>query len=199
MDTVTSLTLLEGLRDSGDTRAWKRFDDRYRPMVVAFGRKLGLSLEDAEDVAQETLLRFVKAYAQGKYDRERGRLRSWLFGITQFRINDFRMKLKSREKEKLIAERTDVPGFMANVEDPNHMSRIWDEEWAQSVLRECLDRVRQETDPVNMRAFELYMLEDWEPERIAEHLGITRQAVYRAKNRIKDRIKKLEKEIAEIW
>jgi RNA polymerase sigma-70 factor, ECF subfamily len=197
MSTITSVTLLEGLRDNANQDAWGRFDARYRPMILAFCRKLGLSPQDAEDVAQETLVTFLSAYREGRYEREKGRLKSWLFGMAQFRIGDFRRRVS--RKEQLLADRTDVPGFLANVADPNTISRVWEEEWSRAVLRECMERVRQETDPVNMQAFELYTLQDWDPQRIADHLGITRQGVYRAKNRIMDRIKRLEKEIGEIW
>ena len=72
METVTSLTLLEGLQNTDNRPAWLRFNERYRPMVVGFCRKLGLGPEDAEDVAQDALLRFVQAYTGGSTIGRRG-------------------------------------------------------------------------------------------------------------------------------
>ena len=65
----TTTALLEGLFDSDNELAWSHFDARYRPIVIAFARKLGLSESDAGDVAQETILQFLKEYKEGKYDR----------------------------------------------------------------------------------------------------------------------------------
>ena len=49
VDTVTSITLLEGLKDPRNEAAWRRFMDRYRPILIGFARRLGLSPSDAED------------------------------------------------------------------------------------------------------------------------------------------------------
>jgi DNA-directed RNA polymerase specialized sigma24 family protein len=49
--------------------------------VTAFASRLGLDSNEAEDVAQETLIEFVRAYGGGNYDRSRGRLSSWIFSI----------------------------------------------------------------------------------------------------------------------
>ena len=39
MDTITSTTLLEGLKDARNHEAWHRFVLRYEPMVVSFAMK----------------------------------------------------------------------------------------------------------------------------------------------------------------
>ncbi len=64
----------DGLLNPADEETWRAFGQRYRPILVAFGRRLGLPPEDAADAGQETLVSFVKSYRGGKYHRERGRL-----------------------------------------------------------------------------------------------------------------------------
>ena len=81
--TRTTTVLLEGLHDASNDAVWGEFDRRYRPVVFGFARRLGLDDADAADVAQETLTRFLEEYRRGVYDRERGRLRSWLVTLTQ--------------------------------------------------------------------------------------------------------------------
>ncbi|HET6248012.1 MAG TPA: hypothetical protein VFE47_09975 [Tepidisphaeraceae bacterium] len=49
MLTRTSTALLDGLKNLSDPSAWQAFDVRYRPLLMAVGRKLGLSIADAED------------------------------------------------------------------------------------------------------------------------------------------------------
>src|SRR5688572_3975054 len=96
--THTKTMLLEGLLDPANHDVWTEFDTRYRPVITGFSRRLGLPPADAEDVAQETLARFVKYYRQGKYDRTRGRLSSWIIGIAQHCAADLQQaRTKRRE------------------------------------------------------------------------------------------------------
>ena len=83
MFTLTTTQLLEGLADPANQAVWQVFDARYRPVLLAFARRLDLSAEDAADVAQEALTRFMTALREGRFDRDRGRLRSWMVGIAR--------------------------------------------------------------------------------------------------------------------
>ena len=78
MLSTTNTSLLAGLRDRSNDACWSEFFGRYQPLLVGFGHKLGLSETDAQDAAQETLMAFVSTYREGGYDRQKGRLRTWL-------------------------------------------------------------------------------------------------------------------------
>ena len=41
--TITSTHLLEGLRSRGNNTIWNQFVERYRPMIVRYARRFGLS------------------------------------------------------------------------------------------------------------------------------------------------------------
>ena len=69
---VTTTILLENLRNAEEA-AWEQFVNRFRVPIMRFARDLGLAADEAEDVAQETLMDFVRAYRGGQYDREKGR------------------------------------------------------------------------------------------------------------------------------
>src|SRR5436305_1544249 len=90
MTWLTTATVLEKLRDFANRDAWDRFSERFRRPVVSFARGMGLAQSDAEDVAQETLMAFAKAYREGQYDPAKGRLSKFLFGIA------YRQALKGR-------------------------------------------------------------------------------------------------------
>ena len=83
MRTRTATAMLEDLRDPGNQTVWQEFDTRYRPILIGFARKLGLSNEDSADAAQDALIQFVRSYRAGKYERQRGRLSSWVIGIAR--------------------------------------------------------------------------------------------------------------------
>ncbi len=196
MDTVTSFTLLEGLKNRQDSRAWQRFMARYEPMVMAFARKLGLNDTDAQDVCQETMLGFIQAYGDGRYDRDKGRLRSWLFGIAHRKAIDMKRR---RAREIVVGDKTDASAFLGRIESPDQAKEIWEQQWQRSVLRACLEEVSKDLSPNTVKAFDLYVFEQWPVEKVAEQLGISQNAVYIAKTRVMERVRKIKAEMEEIW
>jgi len=196
VDTVTSLTLLEGLRDPCNAAAWQRFVDRYEPLVLCFARKLGLGDSDARDAGQETMLAFVRAYRDGAYHRSRGRLRSWLFGVARRKVLDI---YRHRHRERVLADRSNGTAFLEAIESPDDAERVWEQEWERAVLRACLAEVARHADEEAMQCFRLYVLEGWAPEKVAAHLGVSRNAVYIHKSRVIGRLHDLQRQMEEVW
>ena len=194
--TVTSTTLLAGLLDKDNTGAWRRFTERYQPMVVAYARALGLSEAEAEDVGQETVMVFVESYSKGAYQCEKGRLRSWLFGIAHHKAMDV---LRRRMKEDVVSARTDGTQFIHSLPSPEVSERKWEQEWRRGILKACLDEVAEEVTPKTLRAFQLYVLDQWPVEMVAERLGMTENAVYIAKARLIARMRELRPKMEETW
>jgi RNA polymerase sigma-70 factor (ECF subfamily) len=194
--TRTSLTLLEGLKDPAGSAAWQEFVARYRPLVVAVARRLGLQEADAQDVAQEVLVAFVQAYRQQRYDRDKGALRSWLRGIAWNKVHDV---LRRRGREPVpVADRTDATGLLDQVPDPRAES-VWAEEWGRAVLRQCLEEVRLEVSPQTYEAFVLLALREWPARRVAGHLQVSEDVVYQSKSRILKRVRELLPQIEKNW
>lgn len=187
--TVTGTTLLEGLRDPANQTIWTQYVERYRPMIVRYAKRRGLDAEDAEDVAQTSLLAFSDGYRDGRYDRSKGRLRSWLFGIV---ANEVRAK---RRKQEIPRDGEDA---LAGVEADDGQS-AWDEEWQRAVLRECLAQARSEVQPETWRAFELFALEGRSAESVASELATTANAVFLAKRRILARMRELRPLMEDVW
>ncbi len=196
MDTVTSLTLLEGLRDPENEEAWRRFSDRYRPMTIAFAAKLGLTEHDAQDAGQEAMLAFVTGYRQGAYDRAKGRLRSWLFGIAYRKVKDIQ---RTAGQERPLADRSDASAWLASVAAPDTAQAVWEQEWQRAVLRACMAEATGSFEPQTLRVFELYVLEEWPAKKVADYLGITRNAVFVAKNHVTSHLRELARQMEQIW
>ncbi|MCA9291161.1 MAG: sigma-70 family RNA polymerase sigma factor, partial [Phycisphaerales bacterium] len=151
--TTTTTLLLDGLRDESNEAAWCDFDRRYRPIIIAFARRLGLNEEDAADVAQSTLIRFVKSYRAGQYDRTRGRLRSWIIGIVACRIADLQKSRGARREH-----RGDSAIIVMPADD--RISEMWDEEHRREVLRQAFRELREQTrtSDATLAAFELFVI-----------------------------------------
>jgi RNA polymerase sigma-70 factor (ECF subfamily) len=195
--TTTCTEQLRGLEDRQNEQAWSEFCRRYAPVLTSFGRRLGLNEEDSRDAAQDALLAFAEAYKQGKYEREKGRLRTWLLGIATKKIRDVqRRQVRHAAQGGHATEGTDL---IHRVPDDHALGDIWEEEWRQSVLDACLVELRKQVEPRTMRAFELLVLKEWPTERVADELGMTRGALYQTKNRVLTQLRKIRKQLNRDW
>ncbi len=190
MEWMTTTQVLEDLKARGEGPAWEGFHEHFHAMAVRFARHAGLSAADAEDAAQETMMAFVKAFREGKYDRQKGRLRDWLFGVAKRVTLNMRSRLP---REQLVADGTGT-SFWDMVEDDSVAEQAWQQEWQKMVLARCLEQARREMDADVFRAFELYAMQEEAVETVAEKLKMSRNAVYIAKSRILARLRELEKE-----
>ncbi|MCA9250005.1 MAG: sigma-70 family RNA polymerase sigma factor [Phycisphaerales bacterium] len=185
-NTTTTTALLEGLRDPSNETVWRGFDARYRGVLVAFARRLGLNDSEASEVAQETLTRFLEEYSAGKFDRSRGRLRSWLIGIARYRIADVK---------RVRARRREHHGESVLLELPNkrRLTEIWDAELDQAILCEAMTDLGSSGrfKPQTLQAFRRMVVDQVSPRKVAEELDLTLQAVYMAKHHCLGKLKEL--------
>ncbi|MGD2108253.1 MAG: RNA polymerase sigma factor [Phycisphaerae bacterium] len=191
MDWVTTSTILGDLRNFENRAAWVRFVNRFRKPVVRFACRIGVPEWEAEDVAQETLVAFANAYRGGSYDRGKGRLSGWLFGIAYNQI------LRHRRAANRLPHKGES-SFLRNVPDEASASTLWDHEWEQSLLQNCLERASCEFESTTFRAFEMVVRDDRPPGETAELLGIPIKAVYNAKHRVLKRVRELRSEYEEM-
>lgn len=184
--TTTTTALLAGLRDLSNESVWRDFDARYRDVLAAFARRLGLNYTEAEEVAQETLTRFVADYAAGKYDRTRGRLRSWLIGIAKYRIADTRRKQATRREHHGDSVLRELP-------DEKRLTEIWDAELEQAILCEAMAELGSSSrlKPQTIQAFRRLTVDQISANDVAEELGMTPQGVYMAKHHCLNRLKEI--------
>ena len=194
MQWITTTQVLEDLRGTEDSLAWNKFRDHFYPMIFNFARSLGLSAADAEDAAQETMLAFLKALRDGKYDKERGQLSHWLFGVAKKVILNFRKRLP---REHFVADATTGTSFWDMVQDDNAVRHTWDNEWRRMVLEKCLRQARRQLDQKVFKAFELYALFQKPVTEVAQTLGMSRNAVYIAKSRVLSKLRQLQQDFEE--
>ena len=174
--TRTTTQLLEGLRHPSNDACWSEFDHRYRPILIHLAIRQGVRDADAPDIAQDVLTDFAKAYALGRYDREKGRLRMWLIGMARRAIADWKRRAISRG----------VPLELAAAEPADdELEAIWEAEQRRFVLRAAFSRLRDESrfSPETLRIFESHVIDGRGVERVVEELKVTAHDVYQAKSR----------------
>jgi len=189
MQWVTTTQVLQELKESNDTFAWTVFRDHFFSVVTGFAGNLGLSRTDAEDAAQETMLAFIEAFRDGKYNRGKGHLSHWLFGVARRVILDYR---KRRPRESLIGDNTAGASFWDMVADEDTVRHTWDMQWENMVLERCLQQARRQLDEKVFRAFELYAILQRPVDEVCEALSISRNAVYISKSRVLSKLRQLK-------
>jgi RNA polymerase sigma-70 factor, ECF subfamily len=192
VDWQTTSTILQRLHDHRDRSMWQRVDDRFRRPIIAFARRLGLSESDADDAAQETIVAFIEAYQAGNYQRQRGRLSSWLFGIAHQVVAN-RRRRAARDAARLGAGAAEP----ADVADPRMVADVWEQEWQTAMLDTCLAQLQSEIAGKTYEAFRMVVREGISPDDAAAALGMTRDAVYVAKHRALKRLADLIREAEE--
>lgn len=184
--TATNTELLARLGDPADEEVWLEFDRRYRPIVLGFARRIGLTEHDASDLAQETLALFVREYRAGKYQRDRGRLRSWLIGMARIRAAEMRRRHFRRREARGESAFAEMP-------DEGTLEHIWEEEMRREILRTAMAELRQSRTlkQVTLDAFERLVVHHEAPDKVAERYGLSLNGVYKAKHRCMARLRTL--------
>lgn len=187
--TRTTTRLLDALRDMGNEPVWAHIDARYRPVLAGLARRLGLSEADADEVAQQSLSEFVRAYRDGRYDRSKGRLSSWILGIAHHTTLH---ALRSGRREIKVGSTA-----LSEVPDEAALRSIWEDERDRSILERALGMLRDESavDDRTLLAFELFALRGVPVAEVGSRCAMSVDQVYVAKSRVTKRLKQLVEEL----
>jgi|GEM_PF-3582645 len=174
----TDPALIEAIRDPANYEAWKSFERRYAPMVRSYCISRGMRLIDAEDVAQEVFLRITEHGFADRYDPTLGTFRSYLFRVTRS-VASVVLRAKS--------ENSQVVNEFGGSEDE------WNQVWKQEAVRLAIKSVEESVSGSSKRILAM-TIRDVPPATIAELTGLTRDAVYKTRDRLKNRIESACKE-----
>jgi len=90
-------------------------------------------------------------------------------------------------------------GFFESIQDEDRLAEVWEQEWQQAVLAQCLRDVSREVEPTTFHAFDRFARQGRPAREVAEELGISENAVFGAKRRVLRRIREMLPEMKEIW
>ncbi|MFN7020824.1 MAG: RNA polymerase sigma factor [Phycisphaerales bacterium] len=179
---TTSVTLLGRLRDPTDASAWREFDSRYREMIVGFLRRRGLQVADAEDCAQATILGLVRGLRGFEYDAQRAGFRAYLFRCVRSVLADWFSRHR-RGSGPVAANGRELPS-------EQHLFESFEREWIDHHYRLATRRYRERSDPRAIAILEA-TLEGKSARLLAEALGMTKPALLKAQQRLRDCLREL--------
>lgn len=166
----------------GDRGALNSLAEVYREPVVGFVRRGGAAEADAEDVAQEVLLRITREPFLRRADRARGKFRSLILAVTRHVLADLRRREGVRRRAQTeLSDGADAEGD------------AFDRLWFHSLIGRSLRRLREESAEEGRPYYEAVRLW-WEEElsyaELARRLGVSAAAATNYLHRGKGRLRR---------
>lgn len=180
----TSFSLLLGLRDYRNEKAWHRFMHEYGPAIMAWARRWGLSSDDADEVAGMVLLKLAKRMDHFEYDPDT-RFRTWLRTVVDSQVKDF---FTQRSRRPQARGGTDAAGdLLGELEDHREAAGALENE-LESLLDpqvvEAMEAVRNRVEPHTWQAFWTTVGEGLKGTEAARRLGLPVATVHQARSRV---------------
>ncbi|MGO8745652.1 MAG: RNA polymerase sigma factor [Thermoguttaceae bacterium] len=188
MVSSTRATLLERLRDGADALAWDEFFAHYWPTIYGFARHRGCSEATAEEIVQDVMLAVFQHRDVYQYDPARGRFRDWLGTVVRNKVAEHRRRRANRLRAAGGDSDHGMPDQAADQQGPD---AAWEAAFEGSLLLALLDAVRRESSARVYLAFELVALEGLSGGEAGRLTGLSRNAVYKANQRVLQRLKDL--------
>ncbi|MBX3405113.1 MAG: sigma-70 family RNA polymerase sigma factor [Phycisphaeraceae bacterium] len=180
--TTTRATLLSRVRDGADSQAWVQFDALYRDMLVRFCRSRGLQHADAEDAVQLVFSKLTTGIRNFEYRPARGRFRDYLFRCVRSAISDLLGCPKSGANPVV------QDGEAGDAGNDAELAAAFEREWVDHHVRVALSVVSQRVDDQSVAVLRASMAGRSVPE-IAADLGMSADAVYKARQRMRTRLR----------
>ena len=189
---ATRSSFVERLRNWCDDAAWRQFLTRYGRLIRHVARRAGLSVEEAEDVVQETASTVARKMPAFEYDRSRCSLEGWVRHVTHLRIKDQlrrRLPAGGAMHGGASATRSGTRGtaWMERVADERcdaERDEAWQEAWRQALLERALERVQLRVAPAHYQVFCLSVVDGLPGRDVARTLGVSLATVYVVRHRL---------------
>ena len=185
---TTRSSLLKAVADTENEAAWKRLFDLYAGFVFSLARSKGLNDEDADDVVQSVFSEFARTLPTFQYDRTKGRFRSYLVGLVNWRVTD---KLRAGKRDAALKS---AFGRETMAQQPTTLPDVDDDEflvseWQNAALEEALRRMQPDVRPEHYAAFVASSVEGQDTETVCALHGLTRDNLYQIRKRLTVRLR----------
>jgi RNA polymerase sigma-70 factor (ECF subfamily) len=185
---ITRPSLLLRVRNPQDEDAWQQFVALYGPLVYQFARKRGLQDADAADLTQIVFQAVAGAIQHLDYDPRQGRFRGWFFGVVR---NHFQNFLARQMRGPRASGHSDAQELLEQQPQKEaEEAALWEAEYRQRLFAWAAERVQAGFTEATWQAFWQTAVEGKGARETARDLGISVGAVYTAKSRVLDRIRR---------
>ena len=187
---TTRSSVIRAVADTENEAAWRRLFDLYAGFVFSIARSKGLKEEDADDVVQIVFSDLARNLPTFKYDRAKGKFRSYLTGLVHWRVMD---KLKAGKRDAELKAKFVEFVDPAPVDDGGFSER----EWQAAALEEALRRIKADVRPEHYAAFVANAVEGQDTESVMKLYGISCDNLYQIRTRLTAKLREMVTKILE--
>ncbi len=188
---TTRSSVLKAVADTSNEKAWKRLFDLYAGFVFSIARSKGLTVTDSDDIVQNVFVDLARNLPQFNYDRTKGRFRSYLIGLVNWRVTD-KLRASKRDVDFKSQYGEDMKGAVA--EDDG---TFLENEWRAAAMEEALRRIKDEVNPDHFAAFVASTIEGQDTETVMNLYSITRDNLYQIRKRLTLKLKEATQAVLE--
>ena len=185
---TTRSSVIRAVADTENEAAWDRLFDLYAGFVYSIARRKGLSDADADDIVQVVFADLARNLPTFQYDREKGRFRSYLTGLVNWRVMD-KLKLAKRDAD-MKKDFWEAARAAAGGEDD-----FADREWQSAAMEEALRRIKPEVRPEHYAAFVASAVEGQDTETVTKLYGISSDNLYQIRMRLTAKLRETTEEV----
>jgi RNA polymerase sigma-70 factor (ECF subfamily) len=180
---TTSRSLLDRLRNPQDSQAWQLWLTVYEPWLRDWLRMHQLQPADIDDLLQNILVVVSQKLSAFVHNGQPGAFRTWLRRIL---VHEVRYFLRGRQRQA-----AETPSDWLDVleDSSSEMSRQWDLEHDQQLVRRLLAAIQPDFEPQTWEVFRLLVLEDRTTAEVAQRTGMKPNAIYAVRWRVLKRLR----------
>ena len=184
---TTRSSVLKAVADTKNEAAWQRLFDLYAGFVFSIARSKGLNDADADDIVQTVFADLARNLPTFEYDRAKGRFRSYLTGLVNWRVMD-RLKASKRDAELKT-------NFWEEAKAVGGDDDFSEREWQAAALEEALRRIKPEVRPEHYAAFVASAVEGQDTDAVAKLHGLSRDNLYQIRKRLTAKLQEKATEV----
>jgi len=186
----TRQTLLSRLKNWEDADSWREFFDTYSKLIYSVARRSGLTVAEAQEVVQETMVTVANKMPDFQYDPDKGSFKGWLKNTTHWKVQDqFRRHQRQARWVEASPSATEMPHPASPESDPAGFESLWTKEWEDHLMKTAVTAVKKLVTPKAFQVFDFCTLKGWPPARVARELNLFRPQVYYLNRKVANLLK----------
>ena len=187
MSHSTRISLLQQLRSKQDSVAWSKFVTLYTPLVHRWISDLGIAEPDRTDIVQDVFIVLLSQVSSFQYDAKKS-FRGWLRTVTLNKTRDL-IRKRNRKTEPAFLERIEL----ASQNDTDYLTQ---QEYRDHLAKAAMKLMQKNFSPTTWKACWEHVAVGRSATDVAQELGISVNAVYLARGRVLNRLKR---ELDGLW
>ena len=186
-DWNTNATLLQRVKNQHDDKSWDEFNKYYRPYVFMIIRGLNIRHHDAQEVSQLIMIKLWESLPTFEYSPDKGYFRGWLRTVTVNRVRNY-IATKAYKQESLDAlEEQEGHTYSEDEFTESEIEKVADREWENYIFDMAWTNIKDKFNDKIQAVYE-ELMQDIDPEKIAENIGIKRNTVYVYRKRVNEKL-----------